>query len=190
MPSPALDQCQTLPKQCVAHPPQLNHTMALRQKFNSSSTNFRSNFEGKTISPRSMKICNTSQYKFLPVIFVVPILIPDFTNCYAVLHCVDVKSAQASSWSDLMTKTNISSPIALHILLDCKEEEGGGKGQGCVTPEAAVPSTRSAMTTKGMMIVITRRIMEVMMTIQFDWRSRSYWRCKSWRNNWYIGWVE
>jgi hypothetical protein len=55
-----------------------------------------------------MEICNIGQYKFVPILFIVLILIPDFLNFYAVLHCVDVKSAQALSWSDSTTKEVIS----------------------------------------------------------------------------------
>jgi hypothetical protein len=68
--------------------------MGLQRQFDTSGTNFpRSNFKGKTIIPRSVENCNTPQYKFLPILFVALILIQDFLNFYAVLRCVDVKSA-------------------------------------------------------------------------------------------------
>jgi hypothetical protein len=54
-------------------------------------------FNGKTIIPRSVEICNTAQYKILPIFFIALILIPYFLKSYIMMHCVDVKSAQAMS---------------------------------------------------------------------------------------------
>jgi hypothetical protein len=72
--------------------------MALWQQFDTGSTNFpQSDFKGKIIIPCSMEICSNAQYKYLPILFVALILIPNFLNSYAVLRCIDVKPAQAST---------------------------------------------------------------------------------------------
>jgi hypothetical protein len=74
--------------------------------------------------------------------------IPDFLNSHAVLHCVDVKSARASSWSDSMTKENISQPYLLSTSFRSWGGEGGEEGQGEGTPVTAALLTMTAMTTK------------------------------------------
>jgi hypothetical protein len=72
--------------------------MAQRRQSNIGSTHFpRSDFKDKTIIHCSVEIHNIRQDKFVPILIVVLILIPDFLNYYAVLRCVDVESAQASS---------------------------------------------------------------------------------------------
>jgi hypothetical protein len=66
-------------------PPQSNKTIALRQQFDTSSTNLtRSDYKGKTIILLSMEICNTAQYEFVPFLLVALILIPDLLNFFAV----------------------------------------------------------------------------------------------------------
>jgi hypothetical protein len=49
-----------------------------------------------------------------------------------------------------------------------KRRKGGKRGAGGVTPAAAAPSTKTATNMKRMMTIM-RRIVEVTMTMQFNW---------------------
>jgi hypothetical protein len=51
---------------------------------------------------------------------------------------------------------------------------GGGEAWGGASPAAAVHSTMNGTTTKRMMMTIMRRIMEVMITMQFDWPRHTF----------------
>ncbi len=163
------DPFQILPKWCVAPPPKSNHTMALRQQFDTSITNFPwSDFKGKTIIRHSEEICNTTQFKFLPILFVALIFNSGFLEF---LRCTVLMWNQLELWADQILPQQKSSSVlsAFHVLLDCDKEEGGEEGQGGATPAAAAPSTMTATTTKRMMMMITRRIVEIAMIMQFDW---------------------
>ncbi len=115
------------PRTMCCPPPQLNQT-TLWWQFNTSSTHFPgSNFKSKTIIPRSVEIHNVTQYKYVPILFVV--LIADIDSWFleflhsAALHWCEISlsfelirfsnkgKAQALSWSGLRTKEIIFSPI-------------------------------------------------------------------------------
>ncbi len=103
--------------------------MALRRQFDTNSTHFpRSYFKGKTITPCSVEIHNTTQYQFLPILFVALILIPDF---FEFLRCAALRWCEISSSFKLIRfDYNLCRPNLLSLVVSLAPLVEMARGNG------------------------------------------------------------